>query len=221
MHPRGWELPEEYAYMPYLSTTENDMIWIDTGVGGAHFDPKTIDIEVKYSSRGGLNTVSAAIFGFRVAAGDNQFALFDAVASVSCNTRYGKTTVQTMNEAQGYVKGKTYTYKAVTNGNTRSIYMDNVLRATTTTHPTKLGHIYLFGCNENDSGNVSNVNGIRTIYYCRIWNTSTLVRDFIPVYRKEDGVMGLFDKITNLFYISPNGHQFVCPDANINATELE
>lgn len=207
LHPRGWELPIGYEYVPYVATNENETIWIDTGVGGEHFDPKTVDIEIKYSSRGGTNTVSAALFGFRVAAGTNQFALFDSGASVSCNTRYGSATLQCT--PAGYTKGGVYTYRAITEGNTRKVYMDGVQKVTTTKHPTQLGHIFLFACNENDSGSVSNVNGIRTIYYCKMWNTGTLVRDFIPVRRVDDGEVGMFDKITNRFYISPNGKHFV------------
>lgn len=210
MKPRGWSLPEEYEYIQYLSTQENDSIWIDTGVGGTHFDPKTVDIEVKFSSKGGTNTVSAAIFGFRVAAGVNQFALLDSGARVALSNRYGTDTKDIFSSSLGMKKGEVYTYKATTINNRRQFYIDGKqLSATSTTHPTKLGNIYLFACNENDSGSVSNVNGIRTIYYCKIWNTGTLVRDFIPVRRIEDGKLGLFDKITNMFYTSPNGHNFV------------
>lgn len=208
MHPRGWSLPPEYEYMQKLATTENDVIWIDTGVGGEHFDPKTVDIEVKFSSKGGLNTVSAAIFGFRVSNTSNQFALFDSGASVQLSSRYGTSSTNIYTAAQGYVKGNTYVYKATTVGTSRKVYIDGVQRQSISTHPTTLGHIYLFGCNENNSGSVTNTNGIRTIYYCKIWNEGTLVRDFIPVRRKADGEMGLFDKITNLFYIAPNGHHF-------------
>ena len=209
MHPRGWELPEGYEYVPYVQTNENELIWIDTGVGGAHFDPKTVDIEVRFSSSGGTNTVSAAIFGFRTAAQQNQFALFDSGASVALSNRYGTTGTNFFTAAKGYVKGNTYTYKATTIGNYRTVYIDGKEMYKVSSHPTKLGHIYLFGCNENDTGSVTNVNGIRTIYYCKIWNTGTLVRDFVAVRRLEDGEIGFFDKITNQFYISPNGKHFV------------
>lgn len=209
MHPRGWELPEGYEYVPFVRTNENELIWIDTGVGGSHFDPKTVDIEVKFSSSGGTNTVSAAIFGFRVSNASNQFALFDSGASIALSNRYGTTGTNFFTAAKGYVKGNVYTYKATTINNKRTVYIDGKETYTVTTHPTKLGHIYLFGCNENDSGSVTNVNGIRTIYYCKIWNTSTLVRDFVAVRRIEDGEVGFFDKITNQFYISPNGKHFV------------
>lgn len=209
MHPRGWELPEGYEYVPYVRTNENELIWIDTGVGGTHFDPKTVDIEIKFSSSGGTNTVSAALFGFRVSNTSNQFALFDSGANIALSSRYGTSSTNFFTKAQGYEKGGVYTYKATTVGNTRKVYIDGVLKQNVTTHPTKLGHIYLFACNENDTGSVSNVNGIRTIYYCKIWNTGTLVRDFIAVRRIEDGEVGFFDKITNQFYTSPNGKHFI------------
>lgn len=209
MHPRGWELPEEYEYVPFVRTNENELIWIDTGVGGEHFDPKTVDIEVKFSSSGGTNTVSAAIFGYRQSNTSGQFALFDSGANIALSNRYGSASNNFYTAAKGYVKGNVYTYKATTIGNRRTVYIDGVEVYAITSHPTKLGHIYLFGCNENDSGSVTNVNGIRTIYYCKIWNTGTLVRDFVAVRRIEDGEVGFFDKITNQFYTSSNGKHFV------------
>jgi hypothetical protein len=38
------------------------------------------------------------------------------------------------------------------------------------------------------------------VYYCKIWDNNVLVRDFVPCYRKTDGVIGMFDKVKNKFY---------------------
>ena len=38
------------------------------------------------------------------------------------------------------------------------------------------------------------------IHYCKIWDGDTLVRDFIPVKRLSDGVIGLYDKVNNTLY---------------------
>lgn len=209
MKPRGWSLPEEYEYISYLSTNENDTIYIDTEFGDSSINPKNVELEVKFSSRGGTNTVSAAIFGFRVAAGNNQFALFDSGASVSLSNRYATQSTNIYTAAQGMIKGNVYTYKMTLEGNYKRWYIDGVMKGQSATHGSKLGRLYLFACNENDSGSVTNVNGIRTIYYFKLWYEGTLIRDFIPVRRIEDGKLGMFDKITNRFFTSPNGHNFV------------
>lgn len=41
------------------------------------------------------------------------------------------------------------------------------------------------------------------IYYCKIYQNGTLIRDFIPLYSKTQLVSGLYDKINNKFYACP------------------
>jgi hypothetical protein len=38
------------------------------------------------------------------------------------------------------------------------------------------------------------------LYRCKYWNGTTLQRDFIPVKRKTDGVIGLYDLVNKVFY---------------------
>ena len=38
------------------------------------------------------------------------------------------------------------------------------------------------------------------LYWCKLWDNWTLVRDFIPCYRKSDSVVGLYDLVNNQFY---------------------
>lgn len=38
------------------------------------------------------------------------------------------------------------------------------------------------------------------LYSCRMWIDDTLVRDFVPCYRKLDGVIWLYDLVNNVFY---------------------
>jgi hypothetical protein len=34
----------------------------------------------------------------------------------------------------------------------------------------------------------------------KIWENNVLVRDFIPVYRKSDSVVGMYDSVNDVFY---------------------
>lgn len=38
------------------------------------------------------------------------------------------------------------------------------------------------------------------LYWCKIYESWTLVRDFVPCYRKSDNVIWLYDKVKNIFY---------------------
>ena len=61
---------------------------------------------------------------------------------------------------------------------------------------------------------VGKINGAGTsnqkkIYYAKIWNNNTLVRDFIPCYRKSDNVIGLYDLVNNQFYTNAGTGTFI------------
>lgn len=43
----------------------------------------------------------------------------------------------------------------------------------------------------------------------QIYKNDVLVRDYIAAKRKKDGKVGLFDKVENKFYTSPNGTEFI------------
>ena len=49
------------------------------------------------------------------------------------------------------------------------------------------------------SRNLSNCSSIK-LYYLKIWDDGTLIRDFAPCYRKPDNVYGLYDKVNGVFY---------------------
>ena len=51
----------------------------------------------------------------------------------------------------------------------------------------------------NDNGTVKEQWAFK-MYYTKIWDNGTLVRNFIPCYRVSDNVIWLFDKVENKFY---------------------
>jgi len=38
------------------------------------------------------------------------------------------------------------------------------------------------------------------LYFCKLYDNGTLVRDFVPCYRKADGEIGLYDAVNDVFY---------------------
>ncbi len=66
-------------------------------------------------------------------------------------------------------------------------------------------NMWLFGRNGN--GTISDA-GTTRIYYCKIWNNTTLVRDYIPCRRRSDGVLGLFDKVNYTFVTNSGSGTF-------------
>ena len=51
----------------------------------------------------------------------------------------------------------------------------------------------------NDNWTVNSHSAYK-LYYCKIWDNWTLVRDFVPCYRKQDSVIWLYDLVNDTFY---------------------
>ena len=64
----------------------------------------------------------------------------------------------------------------------------------------------MFGILQNGTVNGSPAGG--KIYFLKMKENGMLVRDFIPVKRKSDGVIGMYDLVGRKFYTSPNGVAF-------------
>ncbi len=58
--------------------------------------------------------------------------------------------------------------------------------------------VVLFGRRSNSSGSVAKL-GQNRLYYCKVWDGDTLVRDFIPVLDMDD-VPCMFDKVSGEFF---------------------
>lgn len=58
-------------------------------------------------------------------------------------------------------------------------------------------NLYLFAF--NFGGPAQRFSSIK-LYYCEIYDNGTLVRNFIPCYRKSDDVIGLYDTVNGVFY---------------------
>lgn len=79
---------------------------------------------------------------------------------------------------------------------------------TTTRTITSDYPIYLASTNRMDEGYMSDRTAYIRIYGCQIFEGAILVRDYVPVKRKSDGVYGLFDKVNSVFYPSVSGTNF-------------
>ena len=50
------------------------------------------------------------------------------------------------------------------------------------------------------------------IYYFQIYDGDKIVRDYIPVVRKTDGVVGMYDKVNNVFYTNAGSGSFTASE---------
>ncbi len=58
------------------------------------------------------------------------------------------------------------------------------------------------------------------IYFTKIYDNDKLVRNFVPCYRKSDGVIGLYDKVENKFYTNGGTGNFI-KGADVNKLDIK
>ena len=160
----------------------NNKGYIDTGI---LYDNSKIEMNLTPSAIGG----SLAFWGSRLGNGSDSFTLF-----CQGNDIY-------------YQNGK-LTYAAhqdllIANQNTTIVAYDGYIKVNDTVltftkqNFTTGVNIFLFTSAPNDYRRIAG-----KIYYCKIWNSDTLVRDFIPAYRTDTKEYVMFDKVEGKFYPS-------------------
>ena len=78
-------------------------------------------------------------------------------------------------------------------------FLDDIRLSTATAETfTTPGNIYIFATYHN--GTVSQGKAIMSLYYFKMWNSGTLIRDLVPVYRASDYTVGMYDAVNNVFY---------------------
>ena len=59
---------------------------------------------------------------------------------------------------------------------------------------------------QNTSGSIASS---MKLYYFKIYDNGIPIRSFVPCYRKSDNVIGLYDTITNEFYVNKGKGNFI------------
>ena len=86
----------------------------------------------------------------------------------------------------------------------------NVLTVNEVTHKINYANFnaessLLLGGSRN-AGEISIMNALYGyMYFCKVWDNDTLIRDFIPCYRKQDGMSGMYDLVNGKFYTNCYG----------------
>lgn len=190
-----YDLPLEYLETGIGTSAE--LPYIDTG-----FVPnQNTSIEIMFSKTGDLSNFF--LFGARPAgSSDREFGCMP-YNNGKVDFRFGNRSVQMQ-----YTMALNTTYIIETNKN--AFYLKNVQgevlasgRAVSSTFRS-LFPMHLFGSNIADAH--SGAPSCR-IYSCRISDNATLVRDFIPVSKGQDGYM--YDRVSGLLFGNAGGGSFI------------
>ena len=185
-----------YTPIEYLESSGTQ--YIDTG-----YQPNNnTRVVVKYAP----NTSTWGVFGGRVGSSGTAFTVMYQSSGKTLRYNYNKgslTSTLTLTT-------ETFTLDAdrgvltVYNSNGENIY--HGIAGSAENDFSVPYNIFFPGI--NTSGKVSNATGGMTIYYFRIYDNTTLVRDFIPAL-DNNGTPCMYDKITKTFFYNAGTGDFI------------
>lgn len=187
-------LPSTYQRVEYITSNGGD--YLDTG-----FVPNNnTKVEVKIKASQDINNIW--VFGARQSANNVMYAVILHYNNNTSPLKVVRSDYGTGNESAGamrfYNTNKNLTQNIITIIKDKNyFYVDNVLAGTHTSQAfTCVNNLYLFKIN---SANGGNHNSYISMYYAKIWDNDTLIRYYIPCYRKSDNVIGMYDLINGTF----------------------
>ena len=193
-------MPPEYQQVEYIQSTGNDMAQvpiIDTG-----YKPnKNTGLDIVYQSTS--PSPSQYLVGSRTASLVIQYGLNGSSSHDYWSVHLGGQTTQSTMERS---KNKFHSVLTPTESGMewKIENLDEGTEYSTTisgyTVSTSAPSMYLFAFKSSDNS----LAGLR-IFACKIYDNGNIVRDFIPCYRRSDGVIGLYDLANKVFYTKSAG----------------
>ena len=84
--------------------------------------------------------------------------------------------------------------------NTYSLSVDGIEKISGGQRSTSSQPYFLFATAQNSTTVAQYSQLSMRMYSCKLWDSGTLIRDFVPAQRKSDGEVGLYDVLNNTFY---------------------
>lgn len=193
-----------YTQLEYIETTGNQ--WINTNVIPTVNTRVILDIEI-------LSLVGGpyAIFGERNTTQTSDLFSLWAWDESKFRTDFGAAS------------GNTYLSKSSIgrhlidkNKNVTTIDGESVTNPTSTINTTY--PIYLLSNNYN--GNADDRMLSAKVYSCQIYENGNLIRDYIPA-KRTDGIVGLYDAVTDSFYPSQGSSNFVAGELSFETLAVQ
>lgn len=189
-------LPSEYQEVEYIESSGTQ--YINTGLKLTQNHSVEMAIQ-------NLTNASAKIFGSRTSATSNNFSVLTGLVGGTLslvtdfqnysNNRLSVDITNNLNDK--------YTIKI---NNSKMIINDTEKAITTYSNFTTPSNAYIFSASGTYPAGY--VNASTKLYYCKIWNGTTLIRDYVPCYRKSDNEPGLYDLVNNVFYTNAGSDSF-------------
>lgn len=179
-------LPAEFQEVEYIESSGTQ--YINSGYA------PTDNTEVKLSFSNDTTGENAFLFGSRISTSSGQFGCYRDGYGVYLG-RYQNSDISSGITSANYISLK----KNVFTVNETQITFTNTLE-------NNVYNIFIFKINTAGS---SSANGAKyQLKYFKIYNNGTIVRDFVPCYRKADNEIGLYDLVNGVFYTNAGTGSF-------------
>lgn len=188
------DLPSEYIKLNYIQST-----------GGQYIDTEFIpdnntSVEIQFLFNVVRDGHNRGVFGTRAGATSKSFCLI-ASNMAQLYTGYGTTNT---NPNRYFEKSTMYVVKKQKN---ITIMDDEIITTASVQTFTCPYALVLFSV--RNASTTPSFYSTMSLYYCKIWDGDTLVRDFIPCRRISDSVVGLYDKVNGVFYENKGTGEFL------------
>ena len=190
-------MPEEYQKLGYIESTGTQ--YINTGV----IANESTEFDIKFYSNNNFTTSGyGTMFGTRQASNSNQFYLTSYGTSTGGGQfRWASSTTNNINMAKQEIMNISLHDRVLTKNDGTTINIGSASASFTT--PSSIS---IFALNEN--GSIVQY-GKLCLYSFKLYNGNTIVRNYIPCYRKSDGEIGLYDLTNDVFYINQGTGIFI------------
>lgn len=195
------KLPSEYQQVEYIESTGTQ--YIDTG-----FIPT---FNTKISADFKSNKVSGepftSLFGTQKSTDNGRFyCLFGTTNNVQINIPSSMAGYIGLNNDGTYASGVGTFFSSnrtnyIMDISNKIIQIENKTWNLSSYYTDYVSPDYnLFILTRNSSGIADKNCSKGLLYSVKIWDDNTLIRNFIPCYRKSDNVIGMYDLVTNTFF---------------------
>ena len=186
-------LPKEYQQIEYIEGTGNE--WIDLGFA---INPETDDVECTFQSTVvnqngmilGTDIYTSSYFWLYHYHDGNRFNIYTKDGTTQRGL-YGPTN--DLNKHTAEYKNKKYVFDGAECGS-----YDVTLYPGT-------ANSFMFGTGDE----AHPYRYIGKVYSCKIWQNGVLAKEYVPCYRKSDGMAGMFDVISETFLANSGSGEFI------------
>lgn len=190
---------KKYQEVEYIRSTSGGGQWIDTGVPGENSNLR-IDISYMWDVVPGGGSYQNIINAYI-----NETSNCTRIVQYGASTTYIDVNIRA-NRSPVYrstrVAGTRYNDSL-----TRNYYDVNgerLVLAETATGSSNDHNLHLFSTSIHGGFAKS-----LRLYNCKLYDGNTILRDFVPCYRKSDGEIGLYDKVNDKFYTNEGNGEFI------------